>query len=342
MNTVHYVIVGLLCVILALQIYIILRKSKCKCEVTNEESNKGSHERISVSEEEEDECYGKKDDPAYACPDTDEKGVVGKATLCDGVVATFTGATDVQKWVTPDTDHMFTYVSPHLSGPLVTVLLTKGTCNKTDTRPPGTFYNCSPMDELSSHPGVCSSTKACTINGHANYTNSGMDQGHMISNHEAGLFTTGGEQSSFSMCNIWPQGKDFNEHKWQKLEYTCDAYCLTRKCAVLSGPIFSDGTDTCIQPELEGVGECSEDVSTLKVPSHFFKVLIDLDEEIFWTFLAKNNLETADQTVSEMFSSLADVNGAVGAVTKITIDKKYQEQKNLENLPEASSAPQCD
>ncbi len=66
----------------------------------------------------------------------------------------------------------------------------------------------------------------------------------MISNHEAGLFTSGGEQSSFSLCNIWPQGKDFNEHKWQKLEYTCDA-TMFRRTSLHSSHDFGIGYSNC-------------------------------------------------------------------------------------------------
>ena len=84
-------------------------------------------------------------------------------------------------------------------GPVLAVLHTNGTHANTTKRPSGTFYMCGPLQGLN---GDACTAKTCGPHSHADYSNTGWDQGHMVSNHEGGLFA-GGEQDTFSMCNIW-------------------------------------------------------------------------------------------------------------------------------------------
>ena len=229
MNPLMLLIFIILVIILILQIYhIFFKKNNCPCTLNSKEV---LHDAMASKK-----CYGKSGarSSAYACPDSSGDPVT-QATLVKGVTSSF--KVPVIKWVTPD-PNFFTYVSAELTGPLVTVLITTGSCHyvKPGSRPGGTFYNCSPMSAISSQSGVCSSSHGCTPNSHVNYSHTSMDQGHMVSAHEAGTFTSlhndddsWRQQQSFSMCNIWPQGERMNETYWQHLEFTCDAYAMTRK-----------------------------------------------------------------------------------------------------------------
>ena len=88
-----------------------------------------------------------------------------------------------------------------LFGPALAVLHTTGTHSTTTKRPVGDFYMCGPLQGLNGT--ACTGTApTCAPHAEAEYANTGWDQGHMISNHEGGLFA-GGEQTTFSMCNIW-------------------------------------------------------------------------------------------------------------------------------------------
>lgn len=140
-------------------------------------------------------------------------------------------------------------------------------------RPVGTFYMCGPLDGIA---GTSCGGKKCGPNSSADYIHTGWDQGHMISSHAGGLFA-GGERQTFSMCNIWPQGKQFNETWWQTLEYTCQTYALNRKCIIMNGPVFEDGINKCMG---YCTGKCAgqgpQTVSpivtmNLKHPSHSFQ-----------------------------------------------------------------------
>jgi DNA/RNA endonuclease G (NUC1) len=148
------------------------------------------------------------------------------------------------------------------------------------------------------------------------------------------------------MCNIWPQGTDFNLHKWQALEFICDAYALNRKCLILSGPIFSDGFDNCLDPGTRGVVPCSESTSPIKIPGQFYKILVDLERKIYWCFISENNFVKKDQSVKSMLTTLNAINNAHGSVVTFNFSDEYTESQSCcsdgDILQETTTASQCD
>jgi len=263
-------------------------------------------------------CFGKTNDTAaYACPDTNGIPLSSITLPWGGIHVQF--PQPVEQWETPSTNFVnFVANAQGVYGPVLAVLHTNGTYNANTTkRPSGTFYMCGPLQGLN---GNACTAKTCGPHSHADYSNTGWDQGHMVSNHEGGLFA-GGEQNTFSMCNIWPQGKQFNEQWWQHLEYTTDGYALTTESLILTGPIFANGTNTCMgifnpepasgnstaRPSSKTTGPTvpceTTPHSPIPIPSHFFKLLVDVEEKIYWTFLATNNAGPVPQLVPEMLST---------------------------------------
>ena len=300
-------------------------------------------------------CFGKNHDTAaYACPDTTGIPLSSITLPWGGIQMQFTQP--VEQWDTPSTNFInFVANAQGVFGPVLAVLHTNGTHSSTKKRPSGTFYMCGPLQGLN---GDACTAQTCGPHAHADYSNTGWDQGHMVSNHEGGLFA-GGEQDTFSMCNIWyvtmfaevfwdfgslfdprskfqhyysqwsvrnrPQGKQFNEQWWQHLEYTTDGYAIKTESLILTGPIFANGTNTCMgifNPEPASGGNSTAPRrrpsskttgptvpcdttphSPIPIPSHFFKLLVDVEEKIYWTFLATNDAGPVRQLVPDMLST---------------------------------------
>ena len=309
------------------------------------------YKKKQVNKTDDSNCFGKTGSTSYACPDTD--GKIVRSVNIKNITVNF--EKDVIKWNTPDKD-FFSYVSPELTGPLMTVLLTDGYCcddANCNSRPSGNFYNCGPMNAVTSKsPGYCGDSP-CGNHSKAHYTKSKFDQGHMVTSKESGLFTEypdnspvgSGMQSSFSMCNIWPQGEDFNRHKWQHLEFTTSSYAVKTgcNCATLTGPIFNEGTDKCIFPggEKRETKKCSSETSLLKVPSHFYKILIDFDKKKYWAFIAENHFEKQEQDVEDMLKSLDDINNMEGMFVRFDLSD-FEEQNDFDELEIKQSAPSCE
>jgi hypothetical protein len=129
-----------------------------------------------------DQYYRKSGSSArfYKCPDTDFKNITN-VSLYSGISAVF--SEDVMKWNTP-VNNMYGFVSKDLTGTILSVLETEGTCYKTGARPSGTFYMCGPLQGIDG--GACGTS--CNVHSHAKYTKTGWDQRHMITSHEGGLF----------------------------------------------------------------------------------------------------------------------------------------------------------
>ena len=148
-----------------------------------------------------DSCFGKEGDTAaYACPDTNGIQLSSITLPWGGIRVNF--SQPVSQWDTPSRNFVnFVVNDKGLFGPALAVLHTTGTHSTTTKRPVGDFYMCGPLQGLNGT--ACTGTApTCAPHAEAEYANTGWDQGHMISNHEGGLFA-GGEQTTFSMCNIW-------------------------------------------------------------------------------------------------------------------------------------------
>jgi len=327
------IIILLLCA-LAIVVYFLVTK-KCDCD-----KGKGGNTTTNASVK----CFGKENDSSgYECPDTNGT-ILTSVTLPWGGVSVKFSKSSIQ-WDTP-TGNIVNFVSKELYGPVLSVLHTTGSCTTSGDRPAGTFYMCGPLQGINGK--ACGGT--CGPNSSANYSGTGWDQGHMVSNHEGGLFA-GGEQQTFSMCNIWPQGKQFNEEWWQHLEYTCDNYAIDKECLIMSGPIFANGTDTCMgsfsgRASSKTTGptvSCSSarptgaPESPIPVPSNFFKILVDLKKKIYWAFLTTNDAGPVKQLVPDMLSTLEKVNGMTGIMATVDLSG-YEEQHNVACVSGQSSA----
>merc|ERR1711865_1260511 len=115
----------------------------------------------------------------------------------------------------------------------------------------------------------------------------------------------------------WPQGKQFNEEWWQHLEYTVDGYAINTESLILNGRIFANGTNTCmgIFDNDKGTGPhkrasskttgptmpCDHSPhSPIPIPSHFYKILIDVQQKVYWAFLATNDAGPVPQLVPDI------------------------------------------
>ena len=174
-----------------------------------------------------DGCYGRRQDPSsYRCPDTLPPAQTYwlYSRHGDTAVGTFDFAETglVRQWLTPS-PNVGSFVSAELGGAVVAVLRAGRSCNPLGERPASAFFNCAPLGSLPA--GACGPGARCGPNDDAYYSLSGFDRGHMVASREAALWGAG-EASSFSMCNLWPQGRTFNEIYWKHLEFTTSAYAI--------------------------------------------------------------------------------------------------------------------
>jgi len=294
----------------------------------------------------------------YACPDSTST-TINSITLPWGedVSVSVKFSKEVIEWKTP-TEHIFNFISKDLKGPILSVLHTTGECTEGNMRPGGNFYMCGPLSGI---PATACGTKTCGLHSQADYSNTGWDKGHMISSREGRLFGgTGKEQQTFSMCNIWPQGRQFNEYWWKFLEFTCDGYAIDNKeTLILSGPIFANGTNTCMgefhgrstqlttAPTVpcDSVRPKGAPKSPIPVPSHFFKILVDLKKKIYWVFLATNDAGPMKekQLVPSMLSTLITVNNMTGLMAEVDLNG-YKEQSDVKCFPfmgKYALSPKC-
>jgi len=237
--------------------------------------------------------FGKRGDESdYACPDS-TGATIDSITLLWGGVSVKFSKHKVIRWNTPTAD-IVNFVSKDLKGPVLSVLHTTGKCEKGSERPGENFYMCGPLNGIAGTAcGLSSPT--CGRHSHADYSNTGWDKGHMITSHEGGPFADG-EQQTFSMCNIWPQGKQFNERWWQHLEFTCDGYAIDKETLILSGPIFANGTNDCMGEFDDSHGSATQlttgpivlcdsvrpegaPESPIPIPSNFFQDFGGFEEE---------------------------------------------------------------
>lgn len=98
---------------------------------------------------------------------------------------------------------------------------------------------------------------------HRDYTNSGFDRGHMAPSAAIGqCYGAQAQRETFVTTNICPQHPGLNQRGWEALErrITDDYLQEYGEVWVTAGPIFE--------------GPCEELLSDVRLPSHFYMVLI--------------------------------------------------------------------
>ena len=99
---------------------------------------------------------------------------------------------------------------------------------------------------------------------HHDYTNSGYDRGHMAPNYAIGMvYGEAAQMETFLMSNIVPQLPDLNRGPWKEVEQLIanDYLEESEELWVITGPIYGEPV--------------AELVSGVKVPTAFYKVVID-------------------------------------------------------------------
>lgn len=104
---------------------------------------------------------------------------------------------------------------------------------------------------------------------HRDYTNTGYDRGHMAPNAPvARRYGPVAQRSTFLMTNVAPQLPELNQGTWEDLESLISnrwAPAFT-EVWVYVGPVFDDI-------------ECWELPSGIRIPSHCYMIIIDIDDE---------------------------------------------------------------
>lgn len=99
----------------------------------------------------------------------------------------------------------------------------------------------------------------------SDYTKSGYDRGHLVPAADMAFSETGMRQS-FLMSNVSPQLPAFNRGVWKELEEQVrDWVKANRHMYIVTGAILT-------KPEIDRIGRNKH----IPVPSHFYKVLLDL------------------------------------------------------------------
>lgn len=99
----------------------------------------------------------------------------------------------------------------------------------------------------------------------SDYLRSGYDRGHLIPAADL-RYSQKGMDISFLMSNISPQKASFNRGVWKSLESQVrDWVTKEGELFVVTGPVFIDF--------VEYIGK-----NRVKVPSHFYKIVVDLNE----------------------------------------------------------------
>lgn len=99
---------------------------------------------------------------------------------------------------------------------------------------------------------------------HNDYSNSGYTRGHMAPAGDM-AFSEEAMQETFYMSNMSPQLRAFNGGIWRELEETVRDWAYREnKIYIVSGPIF------------DGVTKYIGKSSKVRVPTHFYKLIVDL------------------------------------------------------------------
>ncbi len=99
----------------------------------------------------------------------------------------------------------------------------------------------------------------------SDYTKSGYDRGHLVPAADM-AFSEIGMRQSFLMSNVSPQLPAFNRGVWKELEEQVrDWVKANRHMYIITGAILT-------KPEIDRIGRNKN----IPVPSHFYKVLLDL------------------------------------------------------------------
>lgn len=102
---------------------------------------------------------------------------------------------------------------------------------------------------------------------HEDYTNTGYDRGHMAPNAPvAKRYGQEAQEETFLTTNIIPQLPGLNQRGWQALEAVIsDDWAENfQEVWVITGPIFE--------------GACWEFKTDVRIPSHCYMVIVDIDE----------------------------------------------------------------
>jgi endonuclease G len=109
------------------------------------------------------------------------------------------------------------------------------------------------------------------------YKGSGFDRGHMAA--AANRASDRAMRQSFALTNMVPQDPTSNRKTWNKLERDTRRYAKRAKgdVFVFSGPLFESPTAVTIGK------------SRVWVPSHLFKLVVDLEAKKSWAHLVSND-----------------------------------------------------
>ena len=142
------------------------------------------------------------------------------------------------------------------------------------------------------------------------YTNSGYDRGHLCPAADM-KFDETAMYETFYMSNMSPQVPAFNRGIWKSLEEQTRTWVNEKdSLIVVVGPVF-------LQPQTT-IGN-----NKVVVPTHFYKILFDVDKEKMITFFMAN--EGSTQTLNSFVTSVDSIEELTG------IDFFSQLPDNLEN-----------
>ena len=132
---------------------------------------------------------------------------------------------------------------------------------------------------------------------HRDYSNSGYSRGHLVPAGDL-AFNEEAMEASFYMSNMSPQLRAFNGGVWRELEECVRDWAYEKKSIlVATGPVFGNVT--------EYIGKTSQ----VRVPSAFFKIVVDLDNQEGIGFLLDHSI--TDRPLSEFASSIDDIEEAI-------------------------------
>ena len=113
---------------------------------------------------------------------------------------------------------------------------------------------------------------------HSDYTNSGFDRGHLCPNADRDGNATL-QQETFLMSNIAPQNGNLNRQDWQYLEAYCrDQVEKGSELFIIAGVYGEGGTDDEGSIVTKYTNGKNKSAKTITVPSHFWKVIVMLDD----------------------------------------------------------------
>lgn len=121
----------------------------------------------------------------------------------------------------------------------------------------------------------------------AHYQSSGFQRGHMAPAADF-RWSAGASIASNTLTNISPQSQALNEGLWAKLEVSIRQYLQVRdslsELVVVTGPVLDTGLAK-LKGSLSG---------HISIPKHFFKVVVNFQEEQGYAFLMEANAADID------------------------------------------------